>query len=583
MDELFSNDFEKFFVSMLDNRTNKSSSYLKLPSSNCLSGCVKEILKSLEHETTDVPKSSNSRAFIENFYNFMIKDKIMKSYDYLLYSRIMLTLKQYCENNNINKTDQYSFFEYINKSCVKKYRKNLFSTILKMHSSNIVNRDTYQLVDIFINELLASGNDYLFLNKILSFYYFRKFESFEEFVKYLFFSKADSLDIYIPISNIKEKEKHFFDMKSQKVETLGNIDYCKVYDNHTINFYYIIRENIVRIESLFNLLRFYQESQIDFNKQEKIIVKSKYFDYTFYLTFDEINTYNINQFNKHHLATTVKSLDILKTTDKQSYHKLLNVITYSEKNKNEINASAFVDNWISLETLISLNSRKKGFEGVKYFVPKMIVPVLILNDINQTLYSVRKYTGNHKMTIEHFIKQVRGGSFDFNAIDNIFYKMELEIMAEYLTDFKRFVDMYNTVETMLTVDLLRIYVLRNEYVHSSNIQAFSSMQQFKLRHILDYSIDVFFRSLNNRIDKQNSNYGVMFDTFTEVINKHETKETAIKLLTQKVNLNKGRLVLDVKFDDLNVEYETIIYNFLQNNTGLFRKYTQKAIKIENGE
>lgn len=82
-------------------------------------------------------------------------------------------------------------------------------------------------------------------------------------------------------------------------------------------------------------------------------------------------------------------------------------------------------------------------------------------------------------------------------------------------------------------------MLKNEYVHKSNIHAFNSMQQIKLKNILSLVLDEFFKILNRRIDLQYSELGLNYKIFTQLLNKSEVREVAFKvLIEQKVFCRK---------------------------------------------
>ena len=98
------------------------------------------------------------------------------------------------------------------------------------------------------------------------------------------------------------------------------------------------------------------------------------------------------------------------------------------------------------------------------------------------------------------------------------------------------------------------------------------MQQFKLKHILSASIDEFFRILDNRIDKDVSDYGVVFDAFSEIINKYEIRKTAFSALTESKKLLNGKVILNTDLKKQELSFETFVFNVLINNTALFRRY-----------
>src|SRR5690606_39241475 len=94
-------------------------------------------------------------------------------------------------------------------------------------------------------------NDYLEKNK---------FTDVFEFLEYLTSEDKENIEIYLPIKNYTSEDIDF--LRKQK-QTIVSKDvegkkryYCKVFDN-SIDFYSICLENMVRIESIFNLYKFY--------------------------------------------------------------------------------------------------------------------------------------------------------------------------------------------------------------------------------------------------------------------------------------------------------------------------------------
>lgn len=567
-------EFEKLFITTLSEKTKTDCSYLNLPSNNSFTSCVKEIKNCLKKENEGIVNSNNSLLLIKNFYDWIINDKIIKEYDYLLYSQLLQTLKSFSEGQESSKKEKYAFFEYIDKKCIHKYRKKIYEKMIYYYKNNICNIEAYYYVNTFINELLAVGTSYSYLSFIYRCYVDSMFNDFYEFLEYIFYGKNDAFDILIPMENFSENDKIIFEKKKQKVEYIDNVYYCKVYGK-TIDFYFMIKENIVRIESLFNILRFYNNSKINFSFTKPISISSQYFNREFKIPISDILNYRSKRYGKNYLTNSIDVLDDLKETDKNDYHWLLNVISYAEKDQDEVNPSSYVDNWISLETLTSMSKRGQGYYAVSTIIPKMISAKLALDDIKCKFDIIKKAFKKKKIfikNIEMFIKLTNEKTLDFDLIDDIYTKINAMDLAEMFSSLKSFKSYLNKVEYDLEIDLLRIYLLRNEYVHSSNLQAFSTMQIYKLKHILAASIDEFFRILNNRSKKNDeSDFGVVFDAFSEVLFKHNIRQTAfMTLIENRRYLNVLEIHVDI--DKLDIPYETLIYNMLMNNTDLFRKY-----------
>lgn len=412
----------------------------------------------------------------------------------------------------------------------------------------------------------------MYLGYVLKLYKNDKFHDFISFIDYLYYGNLDSFDVLIPIESFVEKDRELFELKNQKIEIREEHVYCKVYDNNTNDLFYLIKENIIRIESLFNLLRLYRNSGIDFCRDQSIIVYSKYFNENFELSFDEIDRYTGPTPYAKNLKRSVRSLDILKDNNRSFYHTILNAISYAEKDKDIMSASSYVDNWISIESLLSTYEKKTGYNAVKEIVPKMLSAKLILNDLTNTLDQAYKNYEGPEMRAEKFIALVCQGKYDFDKIVNPYFNLELKRVAKFLSNIKELSNEFSRIEQRLDLDLLRIYVLRNEYVHASNLQAFNSLQQIKLRHLLPLSIDEFFIMLNYRIDKEASEYGLSFDIYSEILNKHDTRQVAFKLFTEKPKLSNGSVCLECDINQCEITLDEFIFNIIKNNLKLFKKY-----------
>ena len=570
------NNFEHLFCCILKDRTSKQASYLSLPSSASFTGCIKEILYCLSKELKGEIKSDHSSILIANFYSWLGSDILIKEYDFLFYSQLLQTLKSYTEGQKFSKTEKYAFFEYINKSKEYKYRRKLYDKLIAFHNEGRCDEKAWTVIDCFISELLALGVSYSFLRFIEECYSTGKFESFINMTDYLFFGNYDSFDIYIPIEGFEvAKDNELFQIKKQKIEELNGRYYCKVYDNKTLDFHFIIKENIIRIDSLFNILRFYNDSKIYFARSAPIIVKSAFLKDTFQISFADVLSYRAKNYGKKYLKSSVEALEKIKGLDKESYHRILNVISYAEKDNDAINSSSYVDNWISLETLTSMSERKAGYESVNDLVPKMVGAKVFWDNLRCQYYLINNHLrkiGKAFANMEDFIKAVNQKSPLFDTIEDAYLRLIVIKLQKMFSSVVTFKNKLESIENDLRIDLLRIYILRNEYVHTSNIQAFVSMQPYKLKHILFASIDEFFKILSNRVTKDASEYGVVFDVFSEINNKYDTRNAAFSSLLENKKLLNGNVSLGTTLEEQKISFETFVVNVLNCNTSLFRKY-----------
>ena len=205
----------------------------------------------------------------------------------------------------------------------------------------------------------------------------------------------------------------------------------------------------------------------------------------------------------------------------------------------------------------------------------MLSAKIILSDATNTLENAYKNYAGPDVKLENFIKQVCENTFDFNKIKNPYFCLELKKLAKIFSSPKKLQEQFAKVEKLLSLDLLRIYILRNEYVHASNLQAFNSMQQIKLKHLLPLSIDEFFKIFNNRIGKDIISFDLIFDIFTEILSKYDIRQTSFKLINDKVRWANGKIILDLKIEDLDISLDKYIFNVLKNNNNLFKNYVPK--------
>lgn len=562
---------EEFFLTMLDSCTCNYTSYLNMPNNDGFSYCLKEIIHTLENNIKNNVNNNYVKQLICNFYTYMQGDIVFKEVDKIQYSKLMLNLKQYSEGDKTSKQEQFTYFEHLYRVYRFCYKEKLYKIIIDSYDRPKNKYDDYfKIFSCFISELLADGVSYKYLGYILSQYRNDKFTSFKEFLEYLNYGNKDGFDIYIPIKNVLDKNIEYLRSNGQQIELIEGKHYCKVYYNKCIDFYLIIRHNMTRIESMFNMLRLYSKSIIDFAMDDKIIIESQYFKEKVYITFSEIICYKgITPFYKH-LDMTLASLEKLKDIDKYLYHKVLNIISYAEKDKDIMNQSSYVDNWISLETLCSLSGRKTGYDAVEFVLPSILAAKLISSNLTDLLK--KSYIGKNKILLEKFVQNSNDGIIDLGSINNIYYQYSICNYYETLRDMSKLRKKFEEVEKRVRLDLLRIYMLRNEYVHESNVHAFVSMQQIKLKNLLSLALDEFFKMLNRRINSEYSELGLNYEIFTQLLNRSEVREIAFKMLLDKNCKVGGNISLNTTIENENVEKHEFIFNVIKGNMNLLKKY-----------
>lgn len=562
---------EEFFISMLEDVSCPSTSYLSMPDNDGFTYCLKEIIHTLQNNINNDLKNNYSRQLIDNFYRYMQKDIVFKEVDTIQYSKLMVNLKLYAEGDKVSKKDQFTYFEHLYRVFGYSYRDKLFKIIKDAYMNPKSQYDYYyNIFKCFINEILASGVNYKYLFYIVGQYRLGKFNSFGEFIEYLHYGNKDSFDIYLPLKNVIEKNIEYLESNGQQICIVNDNYYCKVYSNKCIDFFHVIKQNMTRIEAMFNMLRLYSKSTIDFEIDGEVIIESRFLEEQESIPFLQIISYKgITPYFKH-FVVTMESLDKLKDLDKKLYHKVLNVISYAEKDKDICNHSSYVDNWISLETLCSLSGRKTGYESVEFVLPSILAAKMITSNVTNILKNA--YTGKHRLKMESFIEKAIKDNIDISTIDNIYYQYCVYKCAETLQDIDRVKKKFGEVEDRIRLDVLRIYMLRNEYVHESNIHAFNSMQQIKLKNLLALALDEFFKILNRRIDSQYSELGLNYEIFTQLLSRSEAREIAFKILLEKNCRVGNNINLATTLENENIDLQQFVLNVLKGNLSLFKQY-----------
>lgn len=569
-------EIELFFDSMLENATmnGDGKTYLELPDSNCFNYCLKEIIHILKYELENGMKRYYSHRLIKNFYKYMLDDFVLEKIDSLKYRELMINLKEYSESSGVSIKDQYLYFKDIDGLFGKKYKEKVFELINEGYEEEQYDITYYyKLFKVFINELLAGGIEWKYLGYIYKKNHEKSFDSFKEFIGFLHNANGDSYDIYLPLENVIDKNISFLEKNGQKIENINDKFYCKVYFNNCIDFYSVINNNMSRIDAIFNMLRLYSKSKIDFDYSERVIVRSKYFALEEEIDFKEIMTHVGHKPYYKHMENVIGSLESLKENNKLLYHRLLNIISYAEKDKDICNYSSYVDNWSSLETLCSLSGRKTGFESVLFIVPKVIASRLIGNHITTLLRN-----GIHRkdsISLEMFIDKVVNSADGEINTKNLYYEYRIKKYAKILGNLQCLKNCFEDVEDRIETDILRIYILRNQYVHESNIDAFKSMHQILLKNILPMMLDAFFKMMNNINMKRLKNILLENEIFTQLIGRYEIRNVAFKVLTEKTCRIGNNINIATDLEKEEIDLKDLVFNIIKGNRELFKKYDSK--------
>ena len=119
-------------------------------------------------------------------------------------------------------------------------------------------------------------------------------------------------------------------------------------------------------------------------------------------------------------------------------------------------------------------------------------------------------------------------------------------------------------------------MLRNEYVHESNLTAFHSLQPYKLKNYLTSLIDEFFKSLALKIGTDYvSEFGYTYDIFTKIIEKNQMRELLFQYVCEKRKTKNAKNDLEILEIGSTIGEDEFMINIVLNNTNVLKKYESK--------
>lgn len=556
------NDAEKFFIDFLNEKLSLKATYNMLPSTICFSYCVNEITK-IFHLYNESNKRINHLYLCEDFYEFLRKDQILKSIDEAQYYVMLKKLKEIV-GGSANYKDCENFIADCKNVFANKYFEHIFDEVILMLRNNIVDdlESLERNIETFINELLFQKCSYMYLCGIYN--EFKSKELFKDIYDFLYYlmekplndtdKSGENIEMYLPLKNVQDRDIAFV-KKKQTIEIVGDNYYCKTYSNG-IDYYHSCEINMRRIESVFNIYRFNRETSIDFDYSKDVVIKRKKLGDEFRVNFKKLISYKYFIGKSEIIEQTINSLNILNENDNPLYYKFNNILNYTEKDNDFLTVSSFVDNWIALESLIKLSENHVGFDGITYIVPKLLSIKYMRQEINLSLkkscYIKQDAPSLHDF-IDKCIKQK-----DTSIIDNChcpYYKYKLNKYVEILSDFKKFREYIKNIECMLGSDLSRIYLVRNEYVHSSNLATYNNLQKIKLKRILSDCIDVFTKSLNGNVKVDRVKVSGV-NVFGDILRKYMAHDITMEIMCGKYKIDNQSFGKKSLTTTLN-EYEVI--------------------------
>lgn len=210
---------EHFFNDKIMDVISMKNSFLQMPTMICFNFCLKEML-----DLCDVNSETGNKKYFElakDFLEFLKKDIVLKELDMGAYINIIKKINEFLNNRDkINCMELYHYFSHVKVIFGHKYRKKLVELILK-NIEECKDYDVFEnLIDTFVNELLAQGYTYKFLNEIIKKYIYENiFEEPKELINFLF-SKRENYDIYVPLKNFNNRDEKFIknSFKAQDVK-----------------------------------------------------------------------------------------------------------------------------------------------------------------------------------------------------------------------------------------------------------------------------------------------------------------------------------------------------------------------------
>lgn len=576
-------NFENFFFSKIIAETDIDNCYFCLPNNNCLTYFLNELIIILKNQEKDLIKNNYLIEISKAFYKFLDADKILKNINSLAYASLYLLIKSISEGHcEIKKSLVLDNLISFKRLWCEKYYEKIVKEILAISKEEKFDMDDASYFgELFLNEILARGMDIRFIRDSASWYTEGKcFKSFEDY--FIFFNEktTKSTDIFLPIKNCNDKNRETIENAGQRVSEIDRALYLVVYDNDRNDYFSIVKNNMTRIDSIFNLLKLYTASKVDFDYESEIIIKIKNNSLINkslekHIKFSDIVTYRGVVLYQRYFNNTVANLKTIYDKDINLYHKTLNIVGYAEKDNDFISSSSFVDAWIALESLYSLSRVYDGYDAVKNLLPKYLSSKFIVSKI--TFLLMNSFTKT-KVKMEVFIEKACNGEKLKMTSSNQYYCHELNKLYKCVSNLGELEKLYDQVECDLRLSLLRIYMLRNQYVHESKLSAFTSLDFYRLKNLLTLSIDIFVSMIDRKIRYIDSYDDFAFTLFSSLTRKNNSREMLFRILKENIKCNKGGERLTIKELDGSLPLNELILNILLNNNQLVEKFK----KYDNG-
>ncbi len=573
----------RFFMYKFVDVTSRKNVLLNLPDNMCFSFGLKEIISICE-----VTEEINNRSYFylaDSFYNFLKTDQIFKNIDYFYYINLLKQLKDIKENiDKINIITVKKYMEKTYKIYYKKYILELQNELNDILDGREVSQNEANFIsDIFINELLSMGYTYKYLNFIFNYYFYKNSESaifsgLKELIDFLLNKSSDSFDMYLPIKNTSERDiifvknqfsgqeivkgdelidnKYGFELNKEKY-------YCHVYFNAN-DYYKCTEDQLNRVNSIFNILKFYTNSQISFDFDSKPYIFSKKMGIINVSSIKYMLQYSYFQGTTNIIETVNETFDNLSKKSNNILIDIYDIMNYSQKDHDIFSNDQFLSKWISLESCASKNERKKGFEGVIEYVPKTLTITFYRQKITRILKnSISDYT------LEDFILNFDSNSLNnkISKIKNIYYQYEINKYIEIFSENSKLYNSINDYQEKIKYMLYRIYIMRNKYVHSGNTINNNDMLRYYLNIIEPFFVDKVIKTLNLLVLNEIFEYSKISwkDIYGEIDFKYDSLFNTLSLVKGPLKLSKDKFI---KLDDIldKEKRKNLIINILVERT-----------------
>ena len=592
-----------FLVNKFIADTNKKNVLFNLPDSMCFSFGLKELISICE-----VSEEINNRNYLylaDSFYEFLLRDFILKEIDEFAYVNLLRQVKNIEDDKSkINLSLLKKYMEKTYKIYYKKYisvlQKKLEKIILEEEKIDL--KKLNFLGDIFINELLSMGYTYKYLTYIFNYFYFENnnsniFENLYDLIIFLLNKNSDTFDMYLPIKkNVSSRDINFVKNQFSEQEIIKGSDfknnkydfdldddtyYCHIYFNAN-DYFRCTEDQLNRVNSIFNFLKFYTNSQITMEFEEKPFIYSKKLGIINRKSIKSMLQYSYYQGTASVIDNVNDTFEKLDSSHNTILMDIYDIMNYSQKNHDILSNDQFLSKWISLESCASKAPNRKGFDSVLEYVTKALTITFYRQRITRIL---KDPSINCKL--EDLIKKFDKDSFvkKISKIKNNYYKYILEEYIDILSSNDKLFNSIEVSKKHLNYMLYRIYLMRNKYVHSGNTINDNDMLRYYLNIIEPFFVDKILKTLNLLINNKVVNVEEITwdDIFSEIDFKFNYLYNSLLLMKEPFSSSKTSKIKIEELVDNNTRKNLIINILVEHSRNLTTVKDKKDHCEENDD